>query len=86
MLVAIFSVVAGILAIANARALGNHRVFGDLRSWEWTVLIPGAIQIVGIGHTDQDGRASLAVVRRASRSRTGQQRCGGQGRSGMTVP
>jgi hypothetical protein len=48
-LVGIFSFIDGIVAIANAHYLNSHLVFGDLRSWGWTILILGAIQfLVGL--------------------------------------
>ncbi|HVX20329.1 MAG TPA: hypothetical protein VHB02_03170 [Acidimicrobiales bacterium] len=38
-----FNFIDGIVAIANAHYLSDHLVFGDLRSWGWTMLILGII-------------------------------------------
>jgi hypothetical protein len=49
-LVGIFNFIDGIVAISNARYLNSHLVFGDLKSWGWTMLILGIIVfLVGLG-------------------------------------
>ena len=48
-LVGVFNFIDGIVAIANSHYLNNHLVFGDLKSWGWTILILGVIQfLVGL--------------------------------------
>lgn len=48
-LVGIFNFIDGIVAISNAHYLNSHLVFGDLRSWGWTMLILGIIiSIIGL--------------------------------------
>ncbi len=48
-LVGIFNFIDGIVAIANAHYFTGHLVFGDLKSWGWTILILGVIQfLVGL--------------------------------------
>src|SRR5580704_5133231 len=47
--VGIFNFIDGIVAVANAHYLNNHLVFGDLKSWGWTMLIFGIIvALVGL--------------------------------------
>ncbi|HEY2562167.1 MAG TPA: hypothetical protein VGI44_00570 [Acidimicrobiales bacterium] len=49
-LVGIFNFIDGIVAISNAHYLNSHLVFGDLKSWGWTMLILGIIIfLVGLG-------------------------------------
>ncbi len=60
-LVGIFNFIDGIVAVANARYLNNHLVFGDLKSWGWTMLIFGII-IFLVGIAIIAGQAWAAVV------------------------
>ena len=44
-----FNFIDGIVAVANAHYLSDHLVFGDLKSWGWTMLIFGIIvTLVGV--------------------------------------
>ncbi len=45
-LVGVFNFIDGIVAIANAHYLNSNLVFGDLKSWGWTILILGALQFL----------------------------------------
>ena len=48
-LVGIFNFIDGIVAIANANYFTGRLVFGDLKSWGWTILILGVLQfLVGL--------------------------------------
>ena len=43
MVVGTFNFIDGIVAVANAHYFDDHLVFGDLKSWGWTMLILGVI-------------------------------------------
>jgi hypothetical protein len=46
LLAGIFNVIDGLVALNNSNYFVNNLVFGDLRSWGWTVLILGAVEIL----------------------------------------
>lgn len=48
-LVGVFNFIDGIVAVANANYFTGRLVFGDLKSWGWTILILGVLQfLVGL--------------------------------------
>lgn len=46
LLVGIFNVIDGFVAIADSHYLTNDLIFGSLHSWGWTIFILGIIQFV----------------------------------------
>jgi hypothetical protein len=60
-IVGVFNFIDGIVAIANSHYLSSHLVFGDLKSWGWTILILGVIQFL-IGLAIMAGQTWAAYV------------------------
>ncbi|MGA8372634.1 MAG: hypothetical protein WB765_21070 [Acidimicrobiales bacterium] len=60
-LVGTFNFIDGIVAITNAHYLDSHLVFGDLKSWGWTMLILGIIVFL-VGLAIIAGQSWAAVV------------------------
>ncbi len=60
-LVGTFNFIDGIVAITNAHYLDSHLVFGDLKSWGWTMLIFGIIVFL-VGLAIIAGQSWAAVV------------------------
>lgn len=63
-LVGIFNFIDGIVAITNAHYLNSHLVFGDVKSWGWTMLILGIIVfLVGLAIiAGQSWAAAVGIV------------------------
>jgi hypothetical protein len=63
-LVGIFNFIDGIVAITNVHYLNSHLVFGDVKSWGWTMLILGIIVfLVGLAIiAGQSWAAAVGIV------------------------
>lgn len=73
MVVGTFNFIDGIVAIANSHYLSSNLVFGDLRSWGWTMLILGVIVfLVGLAVLLGQAWASWVAIVLASLNAIGQ--------------
>ena len=67
LVVGFFNLIDGIVAIARSHVFvaNAHYVFGDLRSWGWTVLILGVLQLLvaaGVVAGNQAARWTAVVL------------------------